>query len=82
MKLAILGGGGFRVPYVYQALLRDQGSPRIEEVWLQDSDAGRLEAMAAVLATFADGVPDAPKVFTSTGLDLRAAHVGQGDPAQ
>jgi 6-phospho-beta-glucosidase len=69
MKLAILGGGGFRVPYVYQALLRDQGSPRIEEVWLQDSDAGRLEAMAAVLATFADGVADAPKVFTSTGLD-------------
>ncbi|WP_026411852.1 6-phospho-beta-glucosidase [Actinomadura oligospora] len=69
MKLAILGGGGFRVPYVYQALLRDQGSPRIEEVWLQDSDAGRLEGMAAVLATLADGVDDAPRVFTSTGLD-------------
>lgn len=69
MKLAILGGGGFRVPYVYQALLRDKGSARIEEVWLQDSDAGRLEAMAAVLATLADGVADAPKVFTSTGLD-------------
>ncbi|WP_242907349.1 6-phospho-beta-glucosidase [Actinomadura terrae] len=69
MKLAILGGGGFRVPYVYQALLNDHGSPRIEEVWLQDSDPGRLEAMAAVLATFAEGVEGAPAVYTSTGLD-------------
>ncbi|MGI5329302.1 6-phospho-beta-glucosidase [Actinomadura nitritigenes] len=73
MKLAILGGGGFRVPYVYQALLRDHGSPRIEEVWLQDSDAGRLDGMAAVLAAIADedagGPGAAPKVFTSTELD-------------
>ncbi|WP_067467998.1 6-phospho-beta-glucosidase [Actinomadura macra] len=69
MKLAILGGGGFRVPYVYQALLNDHGSPRIEEVWLQDSDAGRLEAMAAVLAAFAEGAEDAPAVYTSTNLD-------------
>ncbi|TDD69565.1 6-phospho-beta-glucosidase [Actinomadura darangshiensis] len=69
MKLAILGGGGFRVPYVYQALLRDPGSPRIEEVWLQDADAGRLEAMAAVLAALAGGAEGAPRVFTSTGLD-------------
>jgi 6-phospho-beta-glucosidase len=73
MKLAILGGGGFRVPYVYQALLRDHGSPRIEEVWLQDSDAGRLEGMAAVLAALAeesgDGAGPAPKVFTSTEPD-------------
>ncbi|WP_433154701.1 6-phospho-beta-glucosidase [Actinomadura nitritigenes] len=73
MKLAILGGGGFRVPYVYQALLRDHGSPRIEEVWLQDSDAGRLDGMAAVLAALADedagGAGAAPKVFTSTELD-------------
>ncbi|MEU9025547.1 6-phospho-beta-glucosidase [Actinomadura sp. NPDC048394] len=73
MKLAILGGGGFRVPYVYQALLRDHGTPRIEEVWLQDSDAGRLDAMAAVLAALAEesggGAGPAPKVFTSTDLD-------------
>ncbi|MFC5751209.1 6-phospho-beta-glucosidase [Actinomadura rugatobispora] len=69
MKLAILGGGGFRVPYVYQALLRDQGSPRIGEVWLQDSDAGRLEVMAAVLARIAEGAPGAPKVVTTTDLD-------------
>ena len=46
MKLTVLGGGGFRVPYVYQALLRDQGSPRIDDVWLYDTDPARLKAMA------------------------------------
>ena len=29
MKLAILGGGGFRTPFVWEALLRDKGTPRI-----------------------------------------------------
>ncbi|MEV7390886.1 6-phospho-beta-glucosidase [Streptomyces sp. NPDC091215] len=69
MKLTVLGGGGFRVPYVYQALLRDQGSPRIDDVWLYDTDPARLKAMAEVLARFADGRPDAPRVTVSTSLD-------------
>jgi 6-phospho-beta-glucosidase len=57
------------VPYVYQALLTDQGSPRIDDVWLHDTDPGRLKAMAQVLARFADGHPDAPRVTVSTSLD-------------
>ncbi|MET9081217.1 6-phospho-beta-glucosidase [Streptomyces sp. NPDC004237] len=69
MKLTVLGGGGFRVPYVYQALLHDQGSPRIDDVWLYDTDPARLKAMAEVLARFADGSPDAPRVTVSTSLD-------------
>ncbi|MCG7206308.1 6-phospho-beta-glucosidase [Streptomyces arenae] len=69
MKLTVLGGGGFRVPYVYQALLHDQGSPRIDDVWLYDTDPARLKAMAEVLARFADGRPDAPRVTVSTSLD-------------
>ncbi|MCQ8194512.1 6-phospho-beta-glucosidase [Streptomyces rugosispiralis] len=69
MKLTVLGGGGFRVPYVYQALLRDQGSPRIDDVWLYDNDPARLKAMAEVLAQFADGHADAPRVTVSTSLD-------------
>ncbi|MFI0409028.1 6-phospho-beta-glucosidase [Actinomadura sp. 3N508] len=69
MKLAILGGGGFRVPYVYEALLRDRGAPRIDEVWLHDTDPGRLEVMAAVLAALADRGTEAPRVVTATGLD-------------
>jgi 6-phospho-beta-glucosidase len=35
MKLCILGGGGFRTPYVYQALLRDTGSPRVDAAELR-----------------------------------------------
>ena len=69
MKLTVLGGGGFRVPYVYQALLHDQGTPRIDDVWLYDTDPARLKAMAEVLARFADGRPDAPRVTVSTSLD-------------
>ncbi|MET8948982.1 6-phospho-beta-glucosidase [Streptomyces sp. NPDC004542] len=69
MKLTVLGGGGFRVPYVYQALLHDQGTPRIDDVWLYDTDPARLKAMAEVLAGFADGFPDAPRVTVSTSLD-------------
>jgi len=69
MKLSILGGGGFRVPYVYQALLRDRGTPRIEEVSLYDVDTGRLDSMTRVLAELAQGHPDAPKVTATTVLD-------------
>ena len=62
MKLCILGGGGFRTPYVYQALLRDGGSPRITEVALYDVDEDRLRAMTMILEQFAVGFDDAPKL--------------------
>ncbi|MCY1145583.1 6-phospho-beta-glucosidase [Actinoplanes sp. Pm04-4] len=45
-RLVILGGGGFRVPLVYGALL---GSSVIDEVVLHDVDAGRLHAIGRVL---------------------------------
>ncbi|POX62799.1 6-phospho-beta-glucosidase [Streptomyces sp. Ru62] len=75
MKLTILGGGGFRVPLVYGALLTDRGEGRVTEVVLHDLDAGRLRAVARVLAEQASTVDDAPTVTTSTSLDeaLRGA---------
>ncbi|GAA4213847.1 6-phospho-beta-glucosidase [Actinocatenispora rupis] len=73
MKLAILGGGGFRVPYVYRALLRDTGSPRVDDVWLYDTDPVRLDAMVTILAQLADGVPDAPRVTASGDLSATVA---------
>lgn len=75
MRLAILGGGGFRVPLVYGALLGDRGPGRVDEVVLHDVDAGRLDAVTRVLAEQADGVPDAPVVRATTDLDdaLRGA---------
>ncbi|MEV5322278.1 6-phospho-beta-glucosidase [Streptomyces sp. NPDC052687] len=75
MRLTILGGGGFRVPLVYGALLGDRGEGRVTQVVLQDTDAGRLRAVSRVLAEQAADVPDAPAVTATTDLDdaLRGA---------
>ncbi|HBF83013.1 MAG TPA: 6-phospho-beta-glucosidase, partial [Streptomyces sp.] len=75
MKLTILGGGGFRVPLVYGALLGDHAEGRVSRVTLYDTDAGRLTAVARVLAEQAQGVPDAPEVVATDDLDeaLRGA---------
>ncbi|MFC8273709.1 6-phospho-beta-glucosidase [Streptomyces sp. NPDC057271] len=75
MKLTILGGGGFRVPLVYGALLGDHAEGRVTRVTLHDLDGGRLSAIARVLAEQAAGVPDAPEVTATKDLDeaLRGA---------
>lgn len=68
MKLCILGGGGFRTPYVYQALLRDAGSPRITEVALYDVDEQRLQVMMTILGQLASPFADAPRLTPTTDL--------------
>ncbi|WP_332601463.1 6-phospho-beta-glucosidase [Arthrobacter sp. S2(2024)] len=68
MILTILGGGGFRVPLVYSALLSDHGPGRVTELRLFDADPARLGVVARVLADMAEGVPDAPAVRTFTAL--------------
>ncbi|MEU1304773.1 MULTISPECIES: 6-phospho-beta-glucosidase [Streptomyces] len=75
MKLTILGGGGFRVPLVYGALLTDRAEGRVTRVVLHDLDAERLSAVTRVLAEQAAGVPGAPEVSATTDLDeaLRGA---------
>ncbi|MFJ3160428.1 6-phospho-beta-glucosidase [Streptomyces kanasensis] len=75
MRLTILGGGGFRVPLVYRALLADHGEGRVTRVVLHDVDGARLAAIRRVLADQAAGVPDAPAVSATTDLDeaLRGA---------
>ncbi|MEV0774892.1 6-phospho-beta-glucosidase [Streptomyces sp. NPDC050428] len=69
MRLTILGGGGFRVPLVYGALLTDRGEGRVTEVVLHDLDPGRLQAVMRVLAEQAGAVADAPAVSATTDLD-------------
>ena len=49
MKLTIVGGGGFRVPLVYGALLDKAERLNLQEVVLHDIDAGRLDRIAGVL---------------------------------
>lgn len=72
MKLVVLGGGGFRVPLVYGALLRDTSERRITAVELYDVDDVRLGAIAQVLAQMAGSAPrevPPPLVHTTTDLD-------------
>jgi 6-phospho-beta-glucosidase len=49
VKLAIVGGGGFRVPLVYGALLARRDRLPFDEVVLHDVDAGRMDRIGAVL---------------------------------
>ncbi|TKA09769.1 6-phospho-beta-glucosidase [Actinacidiphila oryziradicis] len=69
MKLTILGGGGFRVPLVYRALLADQGEGRVTHVTLHDLDASRLDAIVKVLREQAADHCDPPEVTVTTNLD-------------
>lgn len=69
MRLTVLGGGGFRLPLVYGALLRDHAAGRVTDVVLHDVDSARLTAIARVLADQAAGVSDAPRVTVTTDLD-------------
>ncbi|MEU9178554.1 6-phospho-beta-glucosidase [Streptomyces sp. NPDC048550] len=77
MRLTILGGGGFRVPLVYGALLGDHAEGRVSQVTLYDEDPARLGAMARVLAdqAAASKAPDTPAVTATGDLDeaLRGA---------
>ncbi|MDQ2934042.1 MAG: 6-phospho-beta-glucosidase [Chloroflexota bacterium] len=49
MKIAVLGGGGFRVPRVYGALLARSDRLTFDEVTLYDVDERRLRRIAPVL---------------------------------
>lgn len=82
MKLAVLGGGGFRVPLVHAALLREESEGRghrVREVVLFDHDPTRLEVVGHVIAQQAQrhtcsvdafgGRAGVPVVTATTDLD-------------
>jgi 6-phospho-beta-glucosidase len=70
VRLTILGGGGFRVPLVYQALLADRGEGRVTDVVLYDADPIRLAAIGSVLRQQAAASAEkAPEVTETTDLD-------------
>ena len=73
MRLTILGGGGFRVPFVHQALLDGAGVARVDELVLHDTDPDRLAAVSHVLRRLSDGAPDPPALRTTTDLDAAVA---------
>lgn len=75
MRITLIGGGGFRTPYIYHELLRDD-EPLADELVLFDTDEDRLRAIGAVLAGYSTGHL-LPRVTTTTDLPtaLRGADV-------
>jgi 6-phospho-beta-glucosidase len=69
VKLAIVGGGGFRVPLVYGALLRRSGALRFDEIVLHDLGEARLERIGAVLEGQAAESGDRLPFRATTALD-------------
>jgi 6-phospho-beta-glucosidase len=69
MRLAVIGGGGFRVPLVYGALLEETADPRVDEVVLHDVDSRRLGVVAEVLRQMATTAGTPPKVVAAASLD-------------
>ncbi|MDQ1738306.1 MAG: 6-phospho-beta-glucosidase [Pseudonocardiales bacterium] len=73
MKLAILGGGGFRVPLVYSALLGDPRPGGVTEFVLYDTNIVRRSVIATVLgqqaASRAPVTAKAPEVLQAPSLE-------------
>ncbi|MGV8846728.1 6-phospho-beta-glucosidase [Tessaracoccus sp.] len=68
MKLTLIGGGGFRVPLVYQALLADTSAERVTELRLFDTDATRLHAISEVLEDLSREQHDAPNLVVTQDI--------------
>ena len=75
MKLTIVGGGGFRVPQVFEAVGNPDAPVRIDEVALYDIDTVRLGVISRVLGRMSESLADPPRVTVTTDLDdaLRGA---------
>ena len=69
VKLTIVGGGGFRVPLVYGALLAKRERLPFDEVVLHDLDEGRMERMATVLHGLAQERGEELPFRATTDLD-------------
>src|SRR5919206_1995896 len=69
MKLTVVGGGGFRVPLLYGALLEKAPALSLDEVVLHDIDEARLARIATVLEGLAAERGERLPFRTTTVLD-------------
>ncbi|MCM3661535.1 6-phospho-beta-glucosidase [Georgenia satyanarayanai] len=74
MKLTVIGGGGFRVPQIFQALSAGDSRLRVDELWLYDVSAERLDVVDRVLKQLAPQLARPPRVVVT--LNLAAALEG------
>ncbi|GAB3618278.1 6-phospho-beta-glucosidase [Okibacterium endophyticum] len=68
MKLTIVGGGGFRVPQVFEAVSSDDAPVRIDELSLFDVSESRLSTIRTIIDQIAQGTKHAPKITVTTDL--------------
>ena len=69
MKLALIGGGGFRTPAIYRALAEGTTRTTYDAVVLYDVDQARLDRIAAVLQGIDERTGCRPALTTTTDLD-------------
>jgi len=74
MRLLIAGGGGFRVPLIYRALVSGRFAGLVTELVLYDVDPARLGAVAAVLHSMPAG--PGPRLTVRSTTDLARALPG------
>ncbi|WP_434614791.1 6-phospho-beta-glucosidase [Arthrobacter sp. A5] len=67
-RLAVIGGGGFRVPLVYRALSGPRYAGLITDLALYDPDPERLQAIRRVLETM-PGLKNPPRLQLCTALE-------------
>ncbi|MDR6866913.1 6-phospho-beta-glucosidase [Microbacterium resistens] len=68
MKLTIVGGGGFRVPQVYEAVAGSDAPTRIDELCLYDVSDDRLAVIRSVIDELSPSFPSAPRVTATTDV--------------
>ena len=69
MKLTIIGGGGFRIPQIFEAIGSEGDHARVTELCLYDISTDRLNTIRSVLAQLAATVARPPRVSFTTDLD-------------
>jgi 6-phospho-beta-glucosidase len=69
MKLTIIGGGGFRVPQVFEAVAAAGAPVVIDELCLYDTSTSRLGTIRAVIDQLSESTARRPVVSTTDDLD-------------
>ncbi|PPG31302.1 6-phospho-beta-glucosidase [Pseudoclavibacter sp. RFBB5] len=69
MKLTIIGGGGFRVPQVFEAVASDEAPVRIDELSLYDISPERLAIIRVIVERIASERRFAPRITVTTDLE-------------
>ncbi|MGO2750718.1 MAG: 6-phospho-beta-glucosidase [Pseudoclavibacter sp.] len=69
MKLTIIGGGGFRVPQVFEAVASDSAPVRIDELSLYDVSPERLAIIRVIVDRIAQEKRFAPRITVTTDLE-------------